>query len=330
MEVLPRKINSTEARQLTLLLLLKKYASGLTQKKIFSLMKNEFSNENEDSDRKKLQRDIKDLSDLGFPVRYVRQSEFSEEGIYRLLSEEKERKLEFTEDELDILSQGIIRELSVSNSAELYTAAQKIFHNKISYFPKIDLNTELKPSEENLPAVLNSILHSIRNRIPLQIVYQGSFGKDAQKKFIDPIKIIKRNSRDFYLIAYDREKKEKRKYLIPKILKASETPDEFIFSGRLKTEDENYHALSFSVHEEITLRLKCREEDMWKLENFLCPHPFTKNGNAVELKTTNQGALFPFLWKEQGTVISVNSAEFIENCRAFISRMQSRYRSLQK
>ncbi len=321
----PRPINETEARQLALVLNLLKHKSGLNFSKIRSLMPDYYSNENSESDQKKLQRDIDDLKKLGFSVGLEKQAESGDLNVYKISTPVEEKTIHFSKEELNHLSFSIIENFEEFFSLELFTACQKIFHQNMDLFPFSGHKLSSKEREDKNSNEFFTIVNAIKNKTPLKIQYYRTIPSEKEEKEIDPIHIIKRNSRDFYLIAFDRKKKEKRRYLIPKILKVQEIAAEFMRDYKITSEDLNYHALHFAVHDSVELNCVCDPSFMWKLENFLYPHPFEKKENSIQFQTTNQSALFSFLWKEPNVVIGVNSQSFLNEYEKFIDKLKNEY-----
>ncbi|MCB1178237.1 MAG: WYL domain-containing protein [Leptospiraceae bacterium] len=322
----PRPINETEARQLALVLNLLKYKSGLNFQKIRSLMPEYYSNENKESDQKKIHRDIEELKNLGFSVNFHKVADSGDLNIYRISIPIEEKKIQFQKEELSLLSMLILEKFDENFSPELFSACQKIFHQNMDLFPFKEIKQVKNPNQSDAGSeVFFSIVKAIKNRTPLKIQYFRTIPSEKEEKEIDPIHIIKRNSNDFYLIAFDRKKGEKRRYLIPKILKVSDLGGDFLRDYKINPEDLNYHALNFKVHEPVELELIINESLVWKLENFLYPHPFTREKDRVVLNTTNQTALFSFLWKENEVILKVNSSDFRIKLENFFKELENHY-----
>jgi predicted DNA-binding transcriptional regulator YafY len=296
-EIQPKEINNTENRQLTLLMTLFKSRIGMNFKQIKSQMTQFYDNEKIESDQKKLYRDILDLRENGFPVHFYKTTSNLESNIYRFDRNKFKTNISLTDIELRKLSTLIMRKYSEFQSPILFSSMQKIFSKNLEYFPEnlikpITVKVEKNKNEE----LLYSIMNAIKNKTPLKIEYKKN-SSDTSIKEIDPLLLIKRESLDTYLIAYDRKKKLKKRYIIQKISNISELNEEFIFLGKIVEEDKNYHSLNFPVHDSILIELEIEPDFFWKLERFLYPHPYTKNGNKYSFYCTNKSALFPFLLK---------------------------------
>ena len=296
-EIQPKEINNTENRQLTLLMTLFKSRIGMNFKQIKSQMPQFYNNEKIESDQKKLYRDILDLRENGFPVHFYKTTSNLESNIYRFDRNKLQTNISLTDVELRKLSTLIMRKYSEYQSPVLFSSMQKIFSKNLEYFPEnlikpITVKVEKNKNEE----VLFSIMNAIKNKTPLKIEYKKN-RNSVSIKDIDPLLLIKRESLDTYLIAYDRKEKLKKRYIIQKISNISELNEEFIFVGKIVEEDKNYHSLNFPVHQPIEINLRIESDFFWKLERFLYPHPFSKKGNEYTFYTKNKTALFPFLLK---------------------------------
>jgi predicted DNA-binding transcriptional regulator YafY len=323
----PREINETEARRLALIMNLIKYRRGLSFEKIRKIMPDYYNNENFKSDQKKLYRDIEELGNLGICIKFSRQNEFGEDNLYFIDNTQDKKYIQFKSEELEILSEAILENWENEFSSYLFSASQKIFHSNLQFFPRQIESSKLPiPETKNeTNDILFSLLRAIKDKIPLRISYFKSFPDEVTEKEIDPLQITKRNSSDFYLIAFDRQKKEKKRYLIPKIIKLKELGGEFLINGKLNDNDFNYHALNFSTGAIVELILQCLPEFIWKLENFLYPHPFIRKENLIKLVTQNSNALYSFMWKEPEVIISVNSEDFLMGYQSYIQNLKKTY-----
>lgn len=323
-----KEINVTEERQLTLLLTLYNARAGLKFQEIRDKMLNFYNNEIKESDQKKLHRDIEDLRDNGFPIKFQKLSYPSlESDVYKFERDNTHKKIQFEEIELNKLSALILRNFSDTPSISLFSAAQKIFSRNLDLFPvtysKPKIEKELEKSK--LEKITSKVLISIRDKTPIKIEYSKSNITDISIKKIDPIQIIKRNTEDFYLIAFDREKRKIRRYLLPKILKLTELAEEFLFLGKLNPDDLNYHSLNFNVHTEESLEIEADGNSSWKLERFFYPHPFQKKENNFYFKTTNRSALFSFMIKEPKVLLKINSELFINEFAQYKNKILKFY-----
>lgn len=287
-------------------------------------MKSYYSNPTIESDQKKLQRDIQELEKQGVKIRFLKENAYGDYNVYRIEDYEPDRELSLSEEEMETLSLLILKELNKNFQLELFTASQKIFKKNLNLFPKISKPRILSPAEiEEKENLLLNIFTAVKNKNPLRILYFKSEPDDAVEKDIDPIHVLKRNSIDSYLLAYDRKERKKKRYLIPKILRATEINGEFLKDHKTTDSDFNYHQLSFPVREEEELVLECEPNQIYKLKNFLYPHPFTQDGNRITLKVTNRAPLFNFLWKENDVVLRISSSEFLGEFKNYLEDLKS-------
>lgn len=327
----PKPINETEERQLSLLLNLIRNRQGLSFVQLRQIMKEYYSNSNLESDQKKLQRDIDELKENGFSIKFYKVSHDSMEyNVYKMDDSQRDARIQMTEEELRKFSYLVLKKSEEGASNELFTASQKIFSRNLQHFPvlkKRNPTEGIAEADDNneISQILYKIMSAIKNKTPLRIDYFKNNPKDSSQREVEPLQIIKRNSEDFYLIVYDREKKQKRRFLIPKILKISEMSGEFLFNGKVNENDLNYHALNFNIHEAESLEITCSLENSWKLEKFLYPHPFKKVGDTFLLTTTNRSALFNFILKEKDCIEKVNSETFVRELQVFLAGIKEKY-----
>lgn len=324
-----RPINDKERRTLDLLFNLLRYQNGLSFDKIRRLMPSHYNNPNPESDQRKLRRDIDLLSKEGFSIKFYADNFAGERNIYKLLQSPLNEKIKFTSKELETLSILLSREMKYNYSDELLFACQKIFHKNLEFFPdlrEIKMEPVIEEEIEKEKEIFFSLLQAVRDKKPIKIMYYKELPEDKEERELDPLLIIRRNSLDFYLIAYDRIKNAKRRFIIPKILRITEMEGDFLRSEYpITSEDYNYHSLAFNVHPQEELILTCDPNFMWKLKNYLNPHPYTEVRNTITLTTTNRKALFSFMLRECDVIQSINSKSFLEEYRAFLDGMKRVY-----
>ena len=294
----PKPINETEERQLSLLLNLIRNRQGLSFVQLRQIMKEYYSNSNLESDQKKLQRDIDELKENGFSIKFHKVShESMEYNVYRMDDSQRDARIQMTEEELRKFSFLVLKKSEEIASNELFTASQKIFSRDLQHFPSIKKKSsnENTVNEEEISEIsenLYKIMTAIKNKTPLKIEYFKTNPKESHQR---------------------------------EILKISEMSGEFLFNGKINENDLNYHALNFNIHEAESLEITCSPENSWKLEKFLYPHPFRKVGNTFLLTTTNRSALFSFILKENDCIESVNSDLFIKELHEFLSKIKNNY-----
>jgi predicted DNA-binding transcriptional regulator YafY len=323
------KITVKERRTLELFFNLLKYSNGISFDKIRRLMPEHYSNENIESDQRKLRRDIDVLESQGMTIKFYADNFSGEKNIYKLIQSPLGKDIKFTDKELVSLSVLVAKEMDLNYSEDLWTASQKIFNKNIQYYPKLKKYTEsetsiLEISQEN--RIFLSLLKAVKDKKPIKILYYKDSIEDKKERIIDPLLILKRNSTDFYLLGYDHEKKSKRRFIIPKILKISEVEGDPIKNSSYVTkEDLNHHSLAFKIHEPIEISFICEPSSIWKLFNYLNPHPFEVKGNTITLTTTHLSAIYPFVIKENDVIISTNSSEFQQGLIHYIHELKNLY-----
>jgi predicted DNA-binding transcriptional regulator YafY len=323
------KITSKERRTLELLFNLLKYNNGISFEKIRRLMPEHYSNETLESDQRKLRRDIDVLESQGITIKFYADNYSGEKNIYKLINSPLGQEIKFSEKELVTLSILVAREMEVNYSEDLLIACQKIFQKNLQYYPKVKKNSESEPgddekSEEN--KIFLALLKAVKDKKPIKILYYKDTPEDKKERTIDPLLILKRNSTDFYLLGYDHEKKSKRRFIIPKILKITEVEGDAIKNTSYITEEDlNHHSLAFKIHDPLKISLECERKFIWKIINFLNPHPYQINGSTIILTTTNYSSLYPFIIKENDVILSTDSLEFNNGLVDYINDFKKLY-----
>lgn len=211
-----KEAGKTESRLSALLFNLLTRHSPMSFTKIRSLLPDHYQNlENPDSDRKKLFRDIEELGELGFLVRSTQEGYILDRNV-------SNRELRLDKEELSVLAETILRSYQETPSLELYSLSQKLFEGKLDVYP--ELETDLK-TQKNLSQVegnvseelLKKLLEALKIKSPVQFLYYKTFPEETYKVEADPIRLIRKNSEDYYLLAYDRKKKKEEDLLSLKL-----------------------------------------------------------------------------------------------------------------
>ncbi|TGK01282.1 WYL domain-containing protein [Leptospira langatensis] len=309
-EIEPREMNPTEYRLLTLLFNFFRFPDGLTLTSLRKIMEGFYDNENKDSDRRKLSRDIEELGALGFPIKYYPQKN-GKDYVYVLTKDPLVRTLKFSEEELREISALLLKGYSETPKYELYTASRKIFARDLEYFPELKESPE-DPKEEAGEAAFQ-ILDALKNKSPIRIRYYKTFPEDAYWKEADPIRLIRKGGQDHYLLAYDREEKSKKRFILPKILTVEVLQGDLLYQARgakkETEEDRIVHAALFPVHEAKLVEWVCREEGLVKAKLFLTGLPYEEKENTLRFRSTNLEGLLPFLWRWPDALESLEPVE---------------------
>ncbi|MDF3821010.1 WYL domain-containing protein [Leptospira sp. 96542] len=282
-----QKMNDTEVRLFALLFNLIREPNGISFQRFRNIMPRYYHNEDIESDRKKLYRDLNQLKSMGFNIKVLQFGYQSEDYFpYYLEKESIERMLKFNQEELEFLSDSLYEE---ENSSELISLAQKLFSNQpeLFSFPPI---AQKKQNTDEVSSILEKLIQSIKDKRPITITY----GSDEKERTIEPYRLVRKNTVDFYLIAYDRQKKSLRRFIIPKLNIKKESKEDFISNLKLNDKDLNFHPLGVQSHEETTYKFCISKsfEDHWM--HFLQGFPFLKDGDEYSITTTNKQSLFHY------------------------------------
>ncbi|MGV3666123.1 MAG: helix-turn-helix transcriptional regulator [Leptospira bouyouniensis] len=285
-----KKMNETEVRLFSLLFNLLREPKGISFQKFRNIMPRFYKNEDIESDRKKLYRDLNQLKSLGFNIKVAQYGYQSEDFFpYYIQRESIDRSLKFTKEELEHLSKTLF---SSELTKELISLSQKLFSFHLDLIPDLSKRSVNLETEENTIDTTNTekILQAIKDKRAITIVY----GYEEKERTIEPYRLIRKNTTDFYVLAYDRNKKSLRRFILPKIAVKKETKEEFFSNLKISDDDLNFHPLSLKTHPEIEISFQIHPEydDRWK--SFLEGAKFEKTGYEYKVYTTNQNALFQF------------------------------------
>jgi predicted DNA-binding transcriptional regulator YafY len=319
----PYKLNKTESRLITLLLTLLKSPQGLSLERLRVVMPSHYENENIGSDQKKVHRDIEELSKLGFPALYDREAK-----SYRILNDTPESKLRFTDEELKFISLSLINRINDDGySEEYYSLSQKIFGSNLRLYPNFQKKDIVAKDESKEEAIFDTVLFAIKARVSLQIQYERKFGLPSSKE-IDPIQILRKNSTDLYLYAYDRSIREYRHYLIPCIKKAEKLDINFSRDHKPNADMSPLHQLQFPVETEKEVTITMTAEGSGILENYLQTIPFTKEGLRFQFKVTNPKAIFPFLIKQSWAIAKLEPDSLRDEYKKFLKEVEALHQAV--
>ncbi|ABZ93175.1 Transcriptional regulator [Leptospira biflexa serovar Patoc strain 'Patoc 1 (Ames)'] len=284
-----KKMNETEVRLFSLLFNLLREPKGISFQKFRNIMPRFYKNEDIESDRKKLYRDLNQLKSLGFNIKVAQYGYQSEDFFpYYIQKESIDRSLKFSKEELEHLSKTLF---ATEFTKDLMSLSQKLFSFHLDLIPNL---SKLPVSTEGEDMVdtgnTEKILQAIKDKRAITILY----GYEEKERTIEPYRLIRKNTTDFYVLAYDRSKKSLRRFILPKISVKKETKEEFFSNVKISDDDLNFHPLSIKTHpeKEISFQIHPEYEDRWK--TFLEGAKYETIQNQYKVLTTNQNALFQF------------------------------------
>ncbi|MDV6235552.1 WYL domain-containing protein [Leptospira ellisii] len=325
-----KEAGKAESRLSALLFNLLNHHSPLSFSKIRSLLPDHYQNaENPDSDRKKLSRDVEELGELGFLVRSTQEGYVLDRNV-------SNRELKLEKEELQILAETILRSYQESPSLELYSLSQKIFEGKLDVYPELEMDlktqkslsqTEDEPSEE----ILKKLLESLKTKSPVQFLYYKTFPEETYRVEADPIRLIRRNSEDYYLLGYDRKKRERRRFVIPKITKLESIAENSLYQplGQKKeiSRDWILHPALFQVHDPIEVELICDPEFSYKVRNSISQIPYEEyERDSFRFTVTNREGLFPLFLEARDTIRKILPESVASAFRKELETIADNYR----
>lgn len=262
-----KEAGKTESRLSALLFNLLGRHSPMSFTKIRSLLPDHYQNlENPDSDRKKLSRDLEELGELGFFVRSTQEGYVLDRNVAN-------RELRLEKEELRVLAETILRSYQEAPSLELYSLSQKLFEGKLDVYPELemDLKTQKSLSQAEGSAseeLLKKLLEALKTKSPVQFLYYKTFPEETYRVEVDPIRLIRKNSEDYYLLAYDRKKKKEEDLSFRKSREWKRLRK--IHSINLKDKKERIRRTGFCIRRFFRFTIR------WKWNWFAIPNSLTK------------------------------------------------------
>lgn len=320
-----KKMNETEIRLLAMLFNLLREATGISFQKFRKMMPRYYHNQDIDSDRKKIYRDLNQLKTMGFNIKVKNFGYQSEDHYpYYLEKEALDQVLKFTKQELEYLSLVFCSESDFENET-LLSLSQKLFSKNLELYPKGIKVHRQKKSDSNISgeeSSLSKIIQALKDKRALVITY----GKEKKDRTIEPYRLIRKNSEDFYLLAYDRIKKDLRRFLLPRIDIKKELREDFLSNKKITSEDLNFHPLSFKSGdaESFQLAISPKYVDSFKL--FLAGFTYKMEGDYFQLTTTNKEAIFPFLLKYPDALLPSSAGSFQTSYQAYLKSFLEIYK----
>ncbi len=317
-----QKLNETESRLFALLFLLFKEKGGVTHRSIQDRMPHYYKNEEQDSNRRKLTRDLDSLKQLGFNVKVSKHGYESDENYtYTLSKESLDNQLKFSKDELKTIASLLVKEEN-QNSEATVSLAQKLFSHDLSLFPQRAIKSRKIVSTVTEEETIVSILQAIKDKSPLMIQY-GELSKE--ERVIEPYTIIRRNSEDFYLLAFDRKRKSLRKFIVPRIQIKRQLREEFESRIPLSSLPLQLHPLSLDMHESISVTLELNAEFIPQFQLLIADHPYSQENSVFKFETTNQEFLFPFFTRHKQALQNCEPDLFLKTLHHYQEFWKSLY-----
>ncbi len=317
-----RKMNETEIRLFALLFNLMQESRGISFQRFRKIMPRYYHNDDIDSDRKKLYRDLNQLKSMGFNIKVANFGYQSEDHYpYYLEKETLDQILKFSKQELEYLSLLLCSETNFENEV-LLSLSQKLFSKNLDLYPKgIKIHRQKNQDFRETESDLTKIIQALKDKRALIIQY----GRDKKDRHIEPYRLIRKNSEDFYLLAFDRTKNALRRFILPRIFVKKELREDFVSKKKITNEDLNFHPLAFfkDTPRKITLEISPLFIDSFL--NFLQGYEYEISENRISLTTANIEALFPFFLKSPNALHPHSSADFKMEFQKYLHSLNEIY-----
>lgn len=313
------KMNDTEVRLFALLFHLVRYPNGLSFQRLRNIMPRYYKNEDIESDRKKLYRDLNQLKSLGFNIKVAQFGYQSEDHYpYYLEKDSIDKTLNFSENELVALSELFFAEPSTK---PLQSLGQKLFSRDIHLFPKNLLKIQQTDETKTQDSTdIEKIIQAIKDKRAISIIY----GFSNSERVIEPYRLIRKNAEDFYLIAYDRSREAIRRFVLPRIKVKRETKEDFISNKKLQIGDLNFHPLQLQVHDSESFLFEVHESYLDRWLQFLNGSNYEKIDQRFKVITTNKTALFNFYLQTPDIFLSADS-KWQKELEQYLSELKKQY-----
>ena len=288
--------------------------------------------ENEDSARRKFERDKEILRSLGLNISYYAPGTLLDgvlihKGIY-VAEEEKDIATipDLTDSEMNLLLE-ILHE--AQNASE--TKEDK-FNIKAIIFKLFYRNNSFLNHQQHAVASFDTgdTFHIVQDAISKGMVINFLYQKkDGVIRKASPRGLIAHKGR-IALVAEDHGKKDIRIFYIDLMLDLTITQEEVIADPQFDIRNYSLHPLALKKHdpEKVTIEIKDEESDI--LSDFLRNLPpackLTSNGNSYTFLTTNRNALFAFLMRNPQLLCGLGPTSIKESFLKHIDEIKNLYR----
>ncbi len=295
---MPKNSLSTgQNRILTLILTLTKHKSGLSFQSIQNYMREFYHSENEESSQKKIQRDMNQILQLGFPIKIDSNYHYKID-VDALIDSTKL----FSREEKIWISNFYIN-TNVS-SPEIQTLLFKIFRDDLELLSRHrtfshTTNLENEESEDKLFLKLGTF---IQNKIPCMFEYKSKL------RTIEPYNLLKKNYSKHYLYAFERESREYKFYLVEKIHNCKKINGEFQ-SPPPNQDIEMNNPLSFPISKSETYSITVTDSKIDHAKQFLKGIPYQESKGKFQFSSSNPEYLYTFLWELDKDLVQIEPDE---------------------
>jgi predicted DNA-binding transcriptional regulator YafY len=317
-----KKMNETETRLFALLFNLMKEPKGISFQRFRKIMPRYYHNEDIDSDRKKLYRDLGQLKSMGFNIKVANFGFQSEDHYpYYLEKETLDQILKFTKPELEYLSILLCSQSNFENEV-LLSLSQKLFSKSIELYPKgIKIHRQKISDSKETDSDLTKIIQALKDKRALVITY----GRDKKERTIEPYRLIRKRSEDFYLLAFDRSKKDLRRFILPRIRINKELKEDFISQKKITSDDLNFHPLAFVKGLSDKYTLEISPTYLESFLHYLRDFDYKKEDRMITIQTSNPEALFPFFLKSPEALQEGSSPGFKASYKKYLQSLAENY-----
>ena len=235
----------------------------------------------------------------------------AEDTVYKL-DQESSSQLVFSSEEKDSLERLLETHPPQKTLVPFF---QKLFPSRTHWEAKQISN--LGTFEKNPELIL--ITEYCNLQTPFSFEYVGKLRK------IDPIQILQTNANSFFVLGYDREKFQYRKFRISKMNKISRMNSEFLRKPSPQDSDKNFHPLAFPIHKKIAISLQLKEEERSVFVNYLRSHPHSFRAKVLSFETSNLEALYLFCLTKNISTQKIHSDEFQKFVKSYKETWTKQY-----
>ena len=204
----------------------------------------------------------------------------------------------------------------------LLSLSQKIFSKNLELYPKgIKFRRQKTSDADEETDGLSKIIQALKDKRALVINY----GRDKKDRIIEPYRLVRKNSDDFYLLAYDRSKKDLRRFILPRLTVKKELREDFLSQKKITANDLNFHPLAFTKGEATILKLEISPLYIESFQNFLQEFSFHQEDRFFTLTTSNPEALYPFFLKSPNALGDGSSESFRLGYKKFLHSINEMY-----
>lgn len=327
-------VNKTE-RLASIYLLFLSRPEGVSFQSIRTLMPLAYEARDDESNRRKFERDKKDLEELGMelvhygPGTVLPSGEFARDHVYIPADRPKPMpSVKLSEKEASYIASMLLAEIEAADTGE--KAVLKSAYSKLFYDMEVPEFAEKRPAEyltdtrNQSPDDLKTIHRAISRKALLRFRY----GSDNNERIVYGRGLISYRGR-WAVVAEQKEDNEVRTFYLDRMNSIqTDTKLPFRPGKNFKLSDYSLHPLAVKIHQEETVRCRLRDDRITAFRAFLSGFPENRvrcDTNTFELKLTNRDSLFNWILRHPGSVTGLGPSKTLKEFETYLESVRSLY-----